>query len=371
MFDGSFLSLFVHRFRAIEAIEPGVRSPRSWRESARDSCPVSEEIGTFLIPSRSMRTSIHIRSGNAGGIGRRLHRRKKGLHSALDFQEPTRKRLPHDASVQRYLKELRRYPPMTRKEEMETLARARKGDQKAIERLVTSNLRFVVSVALEYQGRGVPLSDLIAEGNMGLMEALNRFDETRGYKFISYAVWWIRQAILNALKRTSAVSMPANRQEDMDRMARRWGQMTQELGRVPTVEEVASDMKISRKRAERALRCARSDLSLESPIDAEGEKTLLQVLDCAGAYPDLEVLERDRTELISASLACSLDPREANVIRSYFGLEGGDRRTLGEIGRELGVTRERVRQIRNRALGKLRRYFRQRVRAEESWQDQV
>ena len=341
------------------------------RESARDSCTGSEEIGTFVIPDRSMRTSIHIRSGNAGGIGRRLHRRKKGLHSALDFQAPTRKRLPHDASVQRYLKELRRYPPMTRKEEMETLARARKGDQKAIERLVTSNLRFVVSVALEYQGRGVPLSDLIAEGNMGLMEALNRFDETRGYKFISYAVWWIRQAILNALKRTSAVSMPANRQEDMDRMARRWGQMTQELGRVPTVEEVASDMKISRKRAERALRCARSDLSLESPIDAEGEKTLLQVLDCAGTYPDLEVLERDRTELISASLACSLDPREANVIRSYFGLDGGDRRTLGEIGRELGVTRERVRQIRNRALGKLRRYFRQRVRAEESWQDQV
>ncbi len=295
----------------------------------------------------------------------------KGLLSAVDFREPTKKRLPHDATVQRYLKELRRYPPMTRKEEKETLTRARKGDPKAIERLVTSNLRFVVSVALEYQGRGVPLSDLIAEGNMGLMEALNRFDETRGYKFISYAVWWIRQAILNALKRTSAVSMPANRQEDMDRMARRWGQMTQELGRVPTVDEVASDMKISRKRAERALRCARTDLSLESPIDAEGEKTLLQVLDCEEAHPDLEVLERDRNELITASLAGSLDTREANVIRSYFGLGDGERRTLGEIGRELGVTRERVRQIRNRALGKLRRYFKQRVRVEETWQDQV
>jgi RNA polymerase primary sigma factor len=217
----------------------------------------------------------------------------------------------------------------------------------------------------------VPLSDLIAEGNMGLMEALKRFDEKRGYKFISYAVWWIRQAILNALKRTSTVSMPANRQEDMDRMARRWGQMTQELGRVPSLEEVASDMKISRKRAERALRCVRSDLSLESPLDSEGEQTLIQVLNAEDPDPDLKVLERDRLELISESMVGSLDSRESEVIRAYFGLDGGERKTLGEIGRTLGVTRERIRQIRNRALSKLKRYFRQRVRSEESWQDLV
>ena len=206
---------------------------------------------------------------------------------------------------------------------------------------------------------------------MGLMEALKRFDEKRGYKFISYAVWWIRQAILNALKRTSTVSMPANRQEDMDRMARRWGQMTQELGRMPTLDEVASDMKISRKRAERALQCVRSNLSLESPLDSEGEQTLVQVLNADDPDPDIQVLERDRLELISKSLVGSLDSREADVIRAYFGLDGGERRTLGEIGRTLGVTRERVRQIRNRALCKLKRYFRQRVASEESWQDLV
>jgi RNA polymerase primary sigma factor len=289
----------------------------------------------------------------------------------MDLSDKAQKRFAHDASVQRYLKELRKYPPMSRKEEEETLERSRKGDTQAVERLITSNLRFVVSVALEYQGRGVPLSDLIAEGNMGLMEALKRFDEKRGYKFISYAVWWIRQAILNALKRTSTVSMPANRQEDMDRMARRWGQMTQELGRVPTLDEVASDMKISRKRAERALRCVRSDLSLESPLDSEGEQTLIQILNADDPDPDIQVLERDRLELITDSLAGTLDNREANVIRAYFGLDGGERRTLGEIGRTLGVTRERVRQIRNRALGKLKRYFKQRVRSEESWQDLV
>lgn len=270
-------------------------------------------------------------------------------------------RSSRDPSVQHYLKELRKYPPMTREEEEAALRDARAGDQEAIERIITANLRFVVSVALEYQGRGVPLADLIAEGNVGLMEALKRFDENRGFKFISYAVWWIRQAILNALKRTSTVMMPANRQEDMDRMARRWGQMTQELGRVPTLEEVAKDMKISRKRAERALRCVRPDMSLETPLDPSGEQTLINLLESDEANPDEWVENQDQANLVTQSLGDSLDDREAQVIRAYFGLDGQERSTLGEIGNTLGVTRERVRQIRNRALYKLKRYFRQRV----------
>lgn len=237
------------------------------------------------------------------------------LGDHMERTETVESRPARDASVQRYLKELRKYPPMSREEEEETLRQARKGNQKAVDRIITSNLRFVVSVALEYQGRGVPLADLIAEGNMGLMEALTRFDENRGYKFISYAVWWIRQAILNALKRTSTVAMPANRQEDMDRMARRWGQMTQELGRVPTLEEVASDMKISRKRAERALRCVRPDLSLETPLDAAGEQSLIHLLEAEAAEPDQRVLDRDQSDLVSRSLCDSLDDREAHVIR--------------------------------------------------------
>ncbi len=279
-----------------------------------------------------------------------------------------RKRFDNEASVQRYLKELRNYPPMTRPQEEETLRRARKGDSKAVESLLTANLRFVVSVALQYQGRGVQLSDLIAEGNVGLIEALKRFDEKRGFKFISYAVWWIRQAILNALKKTSTVTMPANRQEDMDRMARRWGQMTQELGRVPTLEEVAVDMKISRERAERALRCVRTDLSLESPLEPSGEQNLLHVLKTEGPEPDVHVNDRNRDDLVKESLTSCLDPREGEVIRAYFGLDGDERRTLGEIGGNLGVTRERVRQIRNRALGKLKRHLKQRIPG-ENWHD--
>ena len=280
-----------------------------------------------------------------------------------DTMEYTQKETQYarEASVQSYLKELRKYPPLSREEERKILRKAKQGNQAAVDKIITSNLRFVVSVALEYQGRGVPLADLIAEGNMGLMEALKRFDEERGFKFISYAVWWIRQCILNALKRTSNVVMPANRQEDMDRMARRWGQMTQELGRVPTLDEVASDMKISNKRAERALRCVRPDLSLSMPIDSAGEQPLMNILEANEEDPDQLVIYRDQSEFISRSLNDSLDARERDVIRGYFGLDGNERQTLSDIGQSLGVTRERVRQIRNRALAKLQRYFRRNV----------
>ena len=257
---------------------------------------------------------------------------------------------------------------MTRSQEEETLIRARKGDGKAVVSLLSSNLRFVVSVALEYQGRGVPLSDLIAEGNLGLIEALKRFDETRGFKFISYAVWWIRQGILKSLKNTSTVTMPANRLEDMDRIARRWGQMSQELGRVPTLEEVAIDMKISRKRAERAFRCVRNDLSLESSIEPSGEQNLFHVLKTDGPEPDAIIHDKDRHNLVRDSVKSCLDLREGEVILAYFGLDGNERKTLGEIGGNLGVTRERVRQIRNRALGKLKRDLKQRIPG-ENWHD--
>ncbi len=146
--------------------------------------------------------------------------------------------------------------------------------------------------------------------------------------------------------------------------------MTQELGRVPSLDEVASDMKISRKRAERALRCVRSDLSLESPLDAQGEQSLIQVLEAEEAEPDQQVMDRDQLEMVNESLDSTLDSREADVIRAYFGLDGEERRTLGEIGLGLGVTRERVRQIRNRALAKLQRFFRQRVSG-GTWKDLI
>jgi RNA polymerase primary sigma factor len=279
-------------------------------------------------------------------------------------------KFPSDSSAKRYLKELRKYPPMNRAEEQETIRRARTGDEKAQERLITANLRFVVSVALEYQGRGLPLSDLIAEGNLGLMEALKRFDEKRGYKFISYAVWWIRQAILNALKRTSTIQMPANRQEDLDRIARRSGQMAQKLGRFPGLLEIAEDMELSLKRAERAI-CSMAPIALlETGIgdDEEDGFTLGDVIEIDDPDPDELVLKKSRLEMINAALRC-LNDREIKVIREYFGLSGIERRTLKAIGADLGITKERVRQIRNDALAELRMFFTQRSVDEENWKD--
>ena len=174
--------------------------------------------------------------------------------------------------------------------------------------------------------------------------------------------------MLNALKRTSTVSMPANRQEDMDRMARRWGLMTQALGRVPTLEEVARDMKINRLRAECALRFIRADLSLDSPLGPSGDLNLMQLLIAEVPDPDDTVMERDRGDLVKESLVSCLDAREGEVIKAYFGLDGNERRTLGEIVGTLGVTRERVRQIRNRALGKLKRHLKQRMPG-DNWHD--
>jgi RNA polymerase primary sigma factor len=332
--------------------ETRLRSKRSIFVGCKNRVDVSK-VETFIVVC--LVTGVY----REGGIP--MVATKESGETRMEYTVSKDLRSSRDPSVQHYLKELRKYPPMTREEEEATLQKARAGNQEAIDRIITSNLRFVVSVALEYQGRGVPLADLIAEGNVGLLEALKRFDENRGFKFISYAVWWIRQGILNALKRTSTVIMPANRQEDMDRMARRWGQMTQELGRVPTLDEVATDMKISRKRAERALRCVRPDLSLETPLDSTGEQTLIHRLESDETNPEEWAEIRDQADLVTQSLGASLDDREAKVIRSYFGLDGQDRSTLGEIGNTLGVTRERVRQIRNRALYKLRRYLRHRV----------
>ena len=272
---------------------------------------------------------------------------------------------PSDAqTVQRYLKDLQKYPPLSREEEQKTLKQARKGNRKAMDRIITSNLRFVVAVASEYQGQGLPFSELIAEGNTGLLEAFERFDEKRGYKFISYAVWWIRQAIHKALKKTTVVSRPVNQQEDMNRIARHWRQMTQTLGRTPTLEEVFGDMKIPRERAERALQSVFSSLSLESPIYEESPdntQTLLDILWARGPAPDQQVLEGDvRTRLEEAMNQC-LNTREVKVVWACFGLDGGEQHSLESIGSELNITRERVRQIRNRALQKLQRVFESRI----------
>jgi RNA polymerase primary sigma factor len=215
----------------------------------------------------------------------------------------------------------------------------------------------VVSVANQYANRGLPLSDLIAEGNIGLINAVQKFDETRNLKFISYAVWWIRQAILKALaEQTNIVRFPINQIEDLEGINRTARILAQALGRIPTLPEVAESASMSLRRAERAVNASQSDVSLDGPIDADEEVSLHNLIPSGRPSADEELSNRTLVEAVIDSMT-ALTSREAKIVKLYFGLEG-EPVTLEKIGTQLGMTRERARQIRNEAIGKLRRNLR-------------
>ncbi|MSS73921.1 MAG: RNA polymerase sigma factor RpoD/SigA [Candidatus Latescibacteria bacterium] len=263
----------------------------------------------------------------------------------------------NDLSVRSYLRDIRQYKPISRNEEMELFKRVKAGDKTATEKLISSNLRFVVTIANQYVNRGLPLADLIAEGNMGLIHAVAKFDETRTFKFISYAVWWIRQAILKAMaEQITTVRFPVNQIEDLGRIHRTSQTLFQTLGRAPTLAEMAGAANLSLKRAERALGVSQSEVSLDGLMDADEKRSLYNLIaaDLPSAEEDLS--NRSLAETVSNSVA-SLTSREAKIVRLYFGLEG-EPETLEKIGSQMGVSRERIRQIRNVAMGKLRRKLR-------------
>ncbi len=260
-----------------------------------------------------------------------------------------------EGSLDQYLKEISQYPLIDREEEARLAGGIRAGDEECLDKLVRSNLRFVVSVAKKYQNQGVPLSDLINEGNLGLIRAAHKFDETKGIKFISYAVWWIRQAILQALAEQSRiVRVPLNRAGALHRIGRRSSSLLQELGREPTVEEIASDLEISKEEVERTLAISQSHLSLDAPMTPGEDNRLLDYLpDEFSPGPEDEAYEHALKDTIEESLS-SLKEREAKILRLYFGLDDQEPMTLEEIGAILGITRERVRQIKEKALLRLR-----------------
>ena len=255
--------------------------------------------------------------------------------------------------VESYWRDIRNYEPLSRAEEAQLVRRARAGDTAAADAMVTANLRFVVTVAKKYTSYGMSFSELIAEGNCGLLEAVKRFDETRGFKFITYAVWWIRQAILKALAEGSKAARPPMSQvNDLQKVERTSTSLTQKLGRIPSTEERAEEACISLGRTRNALELSRADLSLDAPV--YGEDGSLQSL-FAGIGESFEVV-MEQEDLNSALRDCFniLDEREDLILRSYFGLEDDRPMTLEQIGRVLGLTRERVRQLRDRALQKVR-----------------
>jgi RNA polymerase primary sigma factor len=271
-----------------------------------------------------------------------------------------------EGSLDQYLRDISIYPLINREEEVRLAQHIRLGEQEALDKLVRSNLRFVVSVAKKYQNQGVSLSDLINEGNLGLIRAAHKFDETKGIKFISYAVWWIRQAILQALAEQSRiVRVPLNRAGTLHRIGKRAAALLQELGRDPTHEEIAAGMDISEEEVAKTMSISQSHLSLDAPITPGEDNRLLDYLpDTLNPTPDEQMFEKALTESVEEALS-HLKERESKILRLYFGLDGNEPMTLEEIGALLGITRERVRQIKEKALSRLRHVSR--ARALESY----
>ena len=257
-------------------------------------------------------------------------------------------------SLDKYLQEIGREDLVTAEEEVEMAQRIRKGDRLALEKLTRANLRFVVSVAKQYQNQGLSLPDLINEGNLGLIKAAKKFDETRGFKFISYAVWWIRQNILQALAEQSRlVRLPLNQVGSLNKIGKASSKFEQENERRPSVEELADELDIPIDKISDALKISGRHVSVDAPFVEGEENTLLDVM----VNEDSPMADRF---LVNESLSCEVDrvldvltEREQDIIRMFFGI-GESEKTLEEIGDTLGLTRERVRQIKERAIRRLR-----------------
>ncbi len=254
-----------------------------------------------------------------------------------------------------YIQKMAEHPLLSPEEEKELARRAKKGDKEALKKLVEGNLRFVVNVAKNFMGWGVPLTDLIAAGNLGLIEAAKRFDPDRDVKFISYAVWWIRQAIMQTIfQQTGAVRIPVKESLFISKVKETYEKLKEKLKREPTIEEIAKEVDASPKKVRNALQVVRMPYSLDKPLGEEEDLTLLDLISKKGTEDvekDIveESLHKELNKLLNA-----LDERERAIIEYRFGLKGEEPKTLTEVGEILGISRERVRQLEQRALKKLR-----------------
>lgn len=279
----------------------------------------------------------------------------KSAQSGVNISRVGSRNSGDDRSLDTYLKEIRTIPVLNLQEEMALARDARNGVNGAINKLIQANLRFVVVVARQYQNQGLPLSDLINEGNIGLIKAAQRYDEHKGFKFISYAVWWVRQAIMQALAEQSRIfRLPLNRAEELRRINKAVRGLKQELGREPTTHEIAGKLSLDHKEVVNIMRTFSPHLSLDAPFSPGEEGRLLDVIeDTTIESPDTPVMEKSLKEEVVWALN-TLTVREAAVIRSYFGINREKPMTLDEIGKQFGLTRERVRQIKERAIRRLR-----------------
>ena len=319
-------------------------------KATRKKKPVKQTVAKGTARGgRAVRKAGAAQAASAPAKAGRKRGRRRGLLHGLATHEYERDILDQ------YLHEVSKTPLLTQKEEIALARKVRAGDQEAMQELVKRNLRFVISVAKKYQNRGLPLTDLIGEGNVGLLTAARKFDPDQGVKFISYAVWWIRQAILAALARQGrTVRVPLNRTADLSRIVRTAEYLRQTLRREPTPEEIADATKLSLEVVQSLAALNTGDVRLDAPLDPDGDRSLIERF-IAEDLPDTEEKAMDRflSDEIESALN-TLQRRDAKVLRLYFGLDGGREHTLEEIGGMLGVTRERVRQLRDRALKRLR-----------------
>ncbi|MDB5088058.1 MAG: polymerase sigma factor RpoD/SigA [Mucilaginibacter sp.] len=265
------------------------------------------------------------------------------------------------ASLNQYLSDIAKIPMITPQEEVILTQKIREGDQAALERLTTANLRFVVSVAKQYQSSGLTLGDLINEGNLGLVKAAKRFDETKGFKFISYAVWWIRQSILSAIgEQSRMVRLPLNQVGDLSKIAKAASKLEQVYERQPTPEELAEDLETTVEKVSNSLAHAGKHLSYDTPFSSEEDNTLLDVLQSAEPGTDKEMMNESLSIEVSDSMRV-LGEKEREVLELFFGLKNQQAHSLEEIGEKYHLTRERVRQIKDKALERLRHSTRSRT----------
>jgi RNA polymerase primary sigma factor len=257
-------------------------------------------------------------------------------------------------SLDKYLQEIGRVELISPEEEVTLARKIKSGDTEALRKLVKANLRFVVSVAKQYQNQGISLPDLINEGNLGLMKAAQRFDETRGFKFISYAVWWIRQAILQALAEQSRiVRLPVNKIGSINRINRAFARLEQKYEREPSSQEIAEILEMVPEDVKEALKTNGRTVSMDAPISSEEDNNMYDVLQSSdNPSPDKNLINESLAYEIERALN-TLSPRESKVLKLYFGLGMKHPYTLEEIGEELGLTRERVRQIKEKAIKRI------------------
>ncbi len=258
-------------------------------------------------------------------------------------------------SLDKYLQEIGKVDLLTPDEEVELAKRIKEGDQIALEKLTKANLRFVVSVAKQYQNQGLSLGDLINEGNLGLIKAAQRFDETRGFKFISYAVWWIRQSILQALAEQSRiVRLPLNRVGSLNKISKTFSELEQKYEREPSAEELAEVLDVTTAEVVDTMKISGRHVSMDAPFVQGEENSLLDVLESdSEETPDSGLMNDSLRKEVQRALS-TLTQREADVITLYFGLNGEHAMTLEEIGEKFNLTRERVRQIKEKAIRRLR-----------------